>query len=135
MVQKLKFLFNKWRGLLKTNKRNFYSSKYNIYFLMFLNSIHPTRQQDVVTMSQRRRRYVSNETPNGVSVELCQDVSVFLLNSALLVCCDNVSRGRNNDASSVHLEEVSSKSQTKNQTTSQRYLTKTSQCYVSTMSH
>ena len=102
---------------------------------MFLNSVHPTRQQDVVTMSQRRRRYVSNETPNGVSVELSQDVSVFLLNSALLVCCNNVSRGRNNDASSVYLEEFSSKSQTKNQTTSQWYLTKTSQCYVSTMSH
>ena len=112
-VKKLKFLFNKWRRLLKANKRNFYSSKYNIFFLMFFNSINRTRQQDVVTMSQPRRRNVSNEIPNGVSVEICQDVSVFLLNSALLVCCDNVSRGRNNDASSVHLEEVSSKSQIK----------------------
>ena len=41
---------------------------------------HPAKRRrgDVVTMSlctsQRRRRYVSNETPNDVSVERRQDV-------------------------------------------------------------
>ena len=47
--------------------------------------------------SQWRRRYVSNETPNNVSVERRQDVSVVRLHEVLFVCHDDVSRGRNND--------------------------------------
>ena len=52
-------------------------------------------------MSQRRRSYVSNETPNDVSVERRQDVSVVRLHHILLERRDNVSRGRNNDVSEL----------------------------------
>ena len=85
--------------------------------------------------SQRRRRYVSNETPNDVSVERRQDVSVVRLHDVLLVCCDDVSRGRNDDVLSVRLHYVSDKSQMKHPTTSQWYVTRASQWYVSTTSH
>ena len=65
------------------------------------NVILPFRQKDVVTttlcMSQQRRKYISNETPNDVSVERSQDVSVVRLHSVLLKCCDYISRRRYND--------------------------------------
>ena len=90
------------------------------------------RRGDVVTTShctsQRRRRYVSNETPSDVSVERRQDVSVVRLHDVLLVCCDDVSRERNDDVPSVRLDDVSNKSQMKHPTTSQWYVTRTSQC-------
>ena len=41
--------------------------------------------------SQQRRRYVLNETPNNISVERRQYVSVVLLHNVLLVCRDDVS--------------------------------------------
>ena len=69
------------------------------------------RRGDVVKTSlctsQRRRRYVSNETPNDIPVERRQDVSVVRLHDVLLVCRDHVSRGRNDDVSSVRLHDVS----------------------------
>ena len=43
-------------------------------------------------MSQPRRRYVSNETPNDVSVKRRQDVSGVRLHDVLLECCDNLSK-------------------------------------------
>ena len=58
----------------------------------------------VSCMSQRRRRYVSNETPNDASVECRQDVSVVRLQDVLLVCRDHVSRGRNDDTSPRRLK-------------------------------
>ena len=71
------------------------------FLFLMKNLAHPAtrRRGDVVTTSlctsQRRRRYVSNETPNNVSVERCQDISVVGLFNVLLVCCDDVSWGRN----------------------------------------
>ena len=89
------------------------------------------RRGDVVTTSlctsQQRRRYVPNKTPNGVSLEYRQGVSVVRLHDVL--------KGPNNDVSSVRLHNVSNKSQMKHPRTSQRYITKTSQWYVSTMFH
>ena len=85
---------------------------------------HPAtrRHSDIVTKSictsQRRRSYVSNETPNAVSVERRQDVLVVRLHDILLERCDNVSRGRNNDVPSVRLLDVSNKPQMKHSTTS-----------------
>ena len=84
---------------------------------VFLKISHPAtrRRSDAVTTSlctsQWRCRYVSNETPNDVSVERRQDVSV------------------------VRLHDVSNKSQMKHPMTSQCYVTKTSQWYVCTTSH
>ena len=123
----------------------------------------PTRQQDVVTTSlctsQWRRRYVSNETPNDVSVGHCQDVSVVCLkqvsnetpndvsvvrhkdvsvvrlHNVLLVCRDDVPWGRNDDVPSVRLHDISDKSQMKHPITSQCYVTKMSQWYVFITSH
>ena len=69
--------------------------------------------------SQRRRRYVSNETPNDVSVERRQDVSVVRLHNILLEGRDDVSKGLNNDVPSVRLLDVSNKSQIEHLTTSQ----------------
>ena len=84
---------------------------------------YPTRQKDVVMTSactsQRRRRYVSNETPNDVSVERRQDVSVVRLHNILLEGRDDVSKGLNNDVPSVRLLDVSNKSQIEHLTTSQ----------------
>ena len=105
--------------------------------------IHPQpvtrRRGDVLMtclcMSQRRRRYVSNETPTYPSVEPRQDFSVVRLHDVLLVYRDHVSRERNDDASSVCLHDVSSKSQMKHPTMSQWYVTKSSQWYVSTTFH
>ena len=54
-----------------------------------LEVTHPAlrRHGDVavtsLSTSQRRRRYVSNETPNDVSMELRQDVSVVRLHDVL----------------------------------------------------
>ena len=58
-----------------------------------------------------------------------QDVSVVRLHSVLLVCRDDVSRGRKGDGPSVCLHDVSNKSQVKHPTTPQWYATKTSQWY------
>ena len=58
----------------------------------------------VSCMSQRRRRYVSNETPNDASVKCRQDVSVVCLQDVLLVCRDHVSKGRNDDTSPRRLK-------------------------------
>ena len=80
----------------------------------FINP-HPAtrRRRNVVTTSlctsQRCRRYVSNETPNDVSMERHQDVSVVRLQDVLLER-HNVSKGRNNDVPSFCLHHVSNKS-------------------------
>ena len=66
-----------------------------------------------ICMSQRRRRYSSNETPNDVSVERWQDVSVVHLHDVLLKRRDDVSRVRNNDAPSVRFHDISNKAQIK----------------------
>ena len=84
---------------------------------------HPAlrRRGDVAATSlctsQWRRRYVSNETPNDVLMERCQDVSVVRL-YVLLERHNDVSKGRNNDAPSLRLHDVSNKSQMKHPTTS-----------------
>ena len=78
-------------------------------------------------MSQQRRTYVLNKTPNGVSLEGRQDLSVVRLHDVLLECRCDVSRGRYEDVPSVRLYDVSNKSQTKHPITSQWYVTKDSQ--------
>ena len=55
---------------------------------------------------QQRSRYVSNETPNDVLMKSSQDVSVVDLHDILSQHRDDVSRGRNNDVSSVRLHNV-----------------------------
>ena len=76
---------------------------------------HPAllRRGDVITTSlctsQRRRRYVSNETPNDVSMERRQVVSVVRLHNVLLERHNEVSKGRNKDAPSLRLHDVSNK--------------------------
>ena len=73
-----------------------------------LTQSHPAlrRRGDVAATSlctsQWRRRYVSNETPNDVSMERREDV--------LLERHNDVSKGRNNDAPSLRLHDVSNKS-------------------------
>ena len=123
-----------------------------MFFKCFFNSLEVTLVQfettshpatrwpgNVVTtslcMSQRRRSYISNETPNDVLMEHSQDVSVVRLHDIFWERCENVSRGRNNDVSSVHLHDVSSKPEMKHPTTSHWYITITFQWYVSTTSH
>ena len=64
--------------------------------------------------SQRHLSYVSNETPNDVSVESRQDVSVVRLHDALLVRHD----------------DVSCKFQMKHPITSLWYISTTSRSYV-----
>ena len=77
---------------------------------------HPAlrRCDDVAAMSlctsQRRHRYVSNETPNDVSMERREDVSMVRLHDVLLE--------RHNDVSPLRLHDVSNKSQMKHPTTS-----------------
>ena len=124
-------------GLVTTSFFNLW-----ILFNMLLKSSNPPGNEtscDVVTTSfctsQRRRSYVSNETPNDVSVELRQDVSVVPLHDVLLERRYDVSRGGLNDVSSVRVHDVSNKAQMKHPTTSQWYVTKTSQRYKSTTSH
>ena len=104
---------------------------------------HPASRprSDVVTtslcMSQQRRSYISDETPNNVSVEGRQDVSVVRFHDILLERCNDISRGHNNNVPSVRLPDVSNKCQTKHPTTSQWYVIKTSQWqwYVSLTYH
>ena len=60
--------------------------------------------------SQRRRSYVPNETPNDISMERRQDVSVVRLHDVLLERHNDVSKGCNNDAPSLRLHDVSNKS-------------------------
>ena len=97
------------------------------------------RRSDVATRSlctsQWRRRYVSNETPNDVSMVRRQDVSVVRLHDFLLERPNDVSKGRNSHVPSWRLRDVSNKSQMKHPTTSQWYFTKMSQWYVSTTFH
>ena len=78
-------------------------------------------------MSPQPLKHVSNEAPIDVSVVRHQDVSVLRLHDVLLECRDDVSWGRNDDALSVHLHDVSIKSQMKHPMRSQWYVTKTSQ--------
>ena len=51
-------------------------------------------------------------------MELRQDVSVVRLYDVLLERHNNVSKGRSNDAQSLHFHDVSNKSQMKHPTTS-----------------
>ena len=71
---------------------------------------------DVITMSQRHCRSLTNETPNDVSVECHQDLSVVRIHDVLLERRDEVLRRRNNDVPSVRLRNVSNKSQMKHPT-------------------
>ena len=121
----------------------FYFSSFLFLVCSLLSALHPGTRRcvDVITMSlctsQLRRRYLSNETPNYVSMKRHHDVSVSVVrrHKILLECSDDVSSVRNNDASSVSLYDVSNKSRMKHPTTSHWYATKTSQWYVSTTSH
>ena len=97
---------------------------FNAYLILWVKPLylpcmelsHPVLRRcgDVATTflctSQRRRRYVSNETPNDVSMERRQDVSVVRLHDVLLERHNNVSKGRDNDAPSLRLHNVSNKS-------------------------
>ena len=76
--------------------------------------------------SQWRRRYVLKETPNDVSMERRQDVSVVRLYDVLLERYNDDSKGRNNDAPPLRLHNVSNKSQMKHPTTSRWNVAKTS---------
>ena len=85
---------------------------------------HPAkRRRDNVIMTslctfQQHCKYVSNETPNDVSMKLRQDISVVRIHDILLECRYVVSKGRNNAVSSVLLHDVSKKAQMKHPTTS-----------------
>ena len=61
------------------------------------------RRDDVVATSfcpsQQRRRYVLNQTPNDVSLERCQEVSVLRLQDIIKVRRDNVPLARLHDVS------------------------------------
>ena len=78
-----------------------------------IKATHPAtrRRGDVVTTSlctsQRRRSYVLNETPNDVSMERRQDVSVVRLHHILLERREDISRGRNNGVSNKTPNDVS----------------------------
>ena len=97
-----------------------------------LQTTHPAlrRRGDVAATSlctsQWHRRYVSNETPNDVSMERRQVVSVVRLHNVLLERHNEVSKGRNKDAPSLRLHDVSNKSQMKHPTTYQWNVAKTS---------
>ena len=60
-------------------------------------------------------------------MERLQDVSVVCLHGVVLERRDDVSKGRNNDVPLVRLDDVSNKPQMK--------VTKSSQWYISKMSH
>ena len=119
----------------------YFMTKYLTHFTKVLNLFnliqpsHPAikRRGYVLTMSlctsQQRRRYVSNETLNDVSVERRQDISVVCFHNVLLECCEDISRGRK--ATSHQYHNVSNKSQM----TSHWYATGSSQWYVATTSH
>ena len=74
---------------------------------------------DIVKMSlstfNQRRRCVSNETPNDISIER--------LHGVLLKPRDDISRGGNKDFPSARLNDVSIKFQMKHSTISHWYLT------------
>ena len=76
------------------------------------NYTHPTTRHcgDVVTTSlftsQQHRKCVSNETPNDVLMESCQNVLILCLQDVLLERRGNVSRGCNNDVPSILLHNV-----------------------------
>ena len=104
----------------------YFMTKYLTHFTKVLNLFnliqpsHPAikRRGYVVTMSlcasQQRHRYVSNETPNDVSVERRQDISVACFHNVLLDCCEDISRRRNGDVPSVPqcLKQVSNETST-----------------------
>ena len=79
-----------------------------------VNYTHPAlrRRGDVAMTSlwtsQWRRRYVSNETPNDVSMERRQDVLVVRLHGVLLERHNDVLKGHDNDAPSLRLHDVPS---------------------------
>ena len=97
------------------------------------------RRGDIATTSlrtsQQRRRYISNETPNDISMEVRQEVSVVRLHHVLLERRSDVSKGCNNKVPSLRRHDFSSKSQMKHPRMPQWYVTKTPQWYVSTTSH
>ena len=68
------------------------------------------RRSDVSLYVPATSQYVSNETPNDVSMERRQDVSVVCLHDVLLERPNEVSKGPNNDAPSLRLHDVSKKS-------------------------
>ena len=109
------------------------NQKFGLFFAVYTNRHfltetvcfpHPAlrRPGDVTTTSlctsQRRRRYVPNETPNDVSMESRQDISVVRLHDALLERRNDVSNRCNKDVPSVRLHDASNKSQMKHPTTS-----------------
>ena len=81
----------------------------SLYFIVNTQQITRWHGDVAITSlctSQQRRRYVSNETPNDVSVKYCQDVSVVRLHNVILERCENVSRGRNNNFQLVRLHDI-----------------------------
>ena len=98
---------------------------------------HPAlrRLGDVATTSlctsQRCCRYVSNETPNNVSMERRQGVSVAHIHDVLLERRNEVSTTRSQDVTTTSHQYVSRTSQTRTQ---MKHPT-TSQWYVSTTIH
>ena len=85
---------------------------------------HPAlrRRGDVAATSlctsQWHRKYVSDETPNDVSMERREDISMVRLHDILLERHNGASKWRNNDVPSLRLHDVSNKSQMKPPTTS-----------------
>ena len=85
-----------WPKLPEIYVSSLFMQVYSI--IQWTQETHPATRcrSDVVTTSlctsQRRCRYVSNETPCDVSVERLQDVSVVRLHDILLERRDNVSR-------------------------------------------
>ena len=76
---------------------------------MFKSTPNPTPRRLVnvvmtsLCTSQQRHRHASTETPNDVSMERRQDLSVVRLHGILLERGDNVSRERYNDVPPVRL--------------------------------
>ena len=89
------------------------------------------RRHDIAStsfcLSQRRRKYISNETPNEVSVELCQNFSVVRLYNVMKKRLDKVSRICNSNIPLIRLHNVSNQSHMKHPTACR--------WYVSTMLH
>ena len=79
----------------------------------FVSTTHPARgrRDDVVAtyfcLPQQRGMYVSNETPNDVSVKRRQVVSVVRLQDVIKERRDNVSRVCNSDIPLARLHDVS----------------------------
>ena len=98
-------------------KEDFDKDIFSVSFTKFLRaSSRPAlrRRGDIaatsLSTSQQRGRYVSNETPNDVLTERRQDVSVVSPYDVLLERHNDVSKGRNNEAPSLRLHDVSNKS-------------------------